>query len=105
MDMVRFSLAPGRYRLDVSSRIRCRAGRPLDVDLEGFASAPAASDLVLSPRIRPATAGDTVPRPAELRWGRMLVTAAARLQLTPLRPTAYYLLEAYSRRGKPDRHA
>ena len=26
----------------------------------------------------------------------MLVTAAARLDLTPLRPTAYYLLEAYS---------
>jgi GWxTD domain-containing protein len=29
-----------------------------------------------------------------------LVTAAARLELTPLRPTAYYLLEAYS--ARPD---
>jgi GWxTD domain-containing protein len=66
------------------------------VDLEGFATAPAASDLLLSPQIRQTAAGDTVPRPAELRWGRMLVTAAARLDLTPLRSTAYYLLEAYS---------
>ena len=63
---------------------------------EGFASAPPASDLLLSPQIRPTAAGDTVPRPAELRWGQMLVAAAARLDLTPLRPTAYYLLEAYS---------
>jgi GWxTD domain-containing protein len=97
VDMVRFSLAPGRYRLEVAvvdsvSGHRAATG----VDLEGFASAPAASDLLLSPQIRPTAAGDTVPRPAELRWGQMLVAAAARLDLTPLRPTAYYLLEAYS---------
>jgi GWxTD domain-containing protein len=97
VDMVRFSLAPGRYRLDVAvvdSVSGRRSGTA--VDLEGFATAPAASDLLLSPQIRPTAAGDTVPRPAELRWGQMLVTAAARLDLTPLRPTAYYLLEAYS---------
>jgi len=97
VDMVRFSLAPGHYRLEVAvvdsvSGHRATTG----VDLEGFASAPAASDLLLSPQIRPTAAGDTVPRPAELRWGQMLVAAAARLDLTPLRPTAYYLLEAYS---------
>jgi len=65
------------------------------VELEGFASIPPAFDLLLSPRIRAAGNGDTVPRPAELRWGRMLVAAAARLNLTPLRSNAYYLLEAY----------
>lgn len=97
VDMVRFSLAPGRYRLDVAV-VDSVSGRRSDtaVDLEGFATAPAASDLLLSPRIRPTAAGDTVPLPAELRWGQMLVTAAARLDLTPLRPTAFYLLEAYS---------
>jgi GWxTD domain-containing protein len=97
VDMVRFSLAPGRYRLEVAV-VDSVSGRraATAVDLEGFASAPAASDLLLSPQIRPTTAGDTVPRPAELRWGQTLVAAAARLALTPLRPTAYYLLEAYS---------
>lgn len=97
VDMVRFSLAPGRYRLDVAV-VDSVSGRRAETsaDLEGFAAAPAASDLLLSPQIRPTAVGDTVPRPAELRWGQMLVTAAARLDLTPLRPTAYYLLEAYS---------
>jgi GWxTD domain-containing protein len=96
VDMVRFSVAPGRYRLDVTVQDSV-SGRVADsgVELEGFAGTPAASDLLLSPQIRPASTGDTVPRPAELRWGRMLVTAAARLDLTPLRPMAYYLLEAY----------
>jgi GWxTD domain-containing protein len=97
VDMVRFSLAPGRYRLDVGV-VDSVSGRRSDtaVDLEGFAAAPPASDLLLSPQIRATAAGDTVPQPAELRWGQMLVTAAARLNLTPLRPDAFYLLEAYS---------
>jgi GWxTD domain-containing protein len=97
VDMVRFSLAPGRYRLDVAvvdSVSGRRSGTA--VDLEGFTTAPSASDLLLSPQIRTTEVGDTVPRPAELRWGQMLVTAAAQLNLTPLRPDAFYLLEAYS---------
>ncbi len=97
VDMVRFSLAPGRYRLDVAV-VDSVSGRrtATAVDLEGFAAAPPASDLLLSPRIRTTAVGDTVPNAAELRWGQMLVTATARLDLTPLRPTAFYLLEAYS---------
>ena len=97
VDMVRFSLAPGRYRMEVSVQdsVSGRISRTA-TDLEGFATAPPASDLLLSPQIRAVTPDDTVPRPAELRWGSTLVTAAAELQLTPLRSTAYYLLEAYS---------
>jgi GWxTD domain-containing protein len=97
MDMVRFSVAPGRYRLQVSVQDSV-SGRKADsgIEVEGFAGTPPASDLLLSPQIRPVGTSDTVPRPAELRWGRMMVTAAARLDLTPLRPTAYYLLEAYT---------
>jgi GWxTD domain-containing protein len=99
VEMVKFSLAPGRYRLDVGVEDSV-SGRHVgsSADLEGFTAVPPASDLLLSPKIRPATADDTVPRPAELRWGRMLVTAAAQLELTPLRPTAFYLLEAYAAR-------
>jgi GWxTD domain-containing protein len=102
VDMVHFSIAPGKYRLEVAVVDSVSGRRAVSaVELEGFTAAPPASDLLLSPQIRPATADDTVPRPAELRWGKMLVTAAARLELTPLRPTAYYLLEAYS--GKEER--
>ena len=97
LEMVRFSLAPGKYRLEVGVEDSV-SGRRVgsSADLEGFKATPAASDLLLSPQIRAATADDSVPRPAELRWGRMLVTAAAQLELTPLRSTAFYLLEAYS---------
>jgi GWxTD domain-containing protein len=97
VETVRFSLAPGRYTLEVGVEDSV-SGRHVasTLNIEGFTSTPGASDLLLSPKIRPATADDTVPQPAELRWGRMLVTAAARLQLTPLRSTVYYLLEAYS---------
>ena len=71
VEMVKFSLAPGRYRLDVGVEDSV-SGRHVgsSADLEGFTAVPPASDLLLSPKIRPATADDTVPRPAELRWGR-----------------------------------
>jgi GWxTD domain-containing protein len=97
VEMIRFSLAPGRYHLDMTvedsvSGHRANSG----TELVGFASTPPASDLLLSPQIRAVTPTDTEPRPAEMRWGRMLVTAAAQLQLTPLRSEAYYLMEAYS---------
>lgn len=97
VETVRFSLAPGRYTLEVGVADSV-SGRNVTstVPIEGFTSTPAASDLLLSPKIRPVTDEDTVPQPAELRWGRMLVTAAARLELTPLRPMVFYLLEAYS---------
>jgi GWxTD domain-containing protein len=100
VDIIHFSVAPGRYRLsvDVEDSVSGKVNSTV-VDVEGFLSAPSASDLVLSPQIRFATGTDTVPQPSELRWGRMLVTAAAQLELTPLRPRAYYLLEAYSRQS------
>src|SRR6476646_7766262 len=97
VEMVRFSLAPGRYSLEVSVEESVSGHKAASTEeLEGYRTTPPASDLLLSPKIRAVTAGDTVPLPAELRWGRMLVTAAAELELTPLRATAYYLLEAYS---------
>jgi GWxTD domain-containing protein len=99
VDMVRFSLAPGRYRVAVSVEDSVSGRRNESaLDLEGYRTSPPASDLLLSPQIRSATASDTVPGTAELRWGGMLVTAAARLELTPLRPEAFYLLEAYAAR-------
>ncbi len=98
VEMIRFSLAPGRYRLVITAQDSVSGHKAESaVDLSGFSSTPSASDLLLSPQIRLATPTDTEPRPAELRWGRMLVTAAAELELTPLRAEAYYLLEAYSK--------
>jgi GWxTD domain-containing protein len=97
VEMIRFSLAPGRYHLEMTVEDSA-TGRHVSsgTELVGFSAAPPASDLLLSPQIRMVTPTDTEPRPAEMRWGRMLVTVAAQLQLTPLRAEAYYLMEAYS---------
>jgi GWxTD domain-containing protein len=97
LDIFHFSVAPGHYRLSVEVQDSITGQTASSAtNLEGFSSAPTASDLLLSPEIRPVGPTDSMPQPSELRWGRMMVTAAAQLELTPLRPHAYYLLEAYS---------
>jgi GWxTD domain-containing protein len=97
VEVIHFSVAPGRYRLavEIKDSISGQSASSA-IDLEGFASPPPASDLLLSPHIRLAAGKDSVPRTAEVLWGPVLVTAAAQLELTPLRARAFYLLEAYS---------
>ena len=98
VEVIHFSIAPGRYRLEVEIK-DSTSGKSASsaIELEGFASPPPASDLLLSPQIRLAAGKDSVPERAEVLWGPMLVTAAVQLELTPLRARAFYLLEAYSR--------
>jgi GWxTD domain-containing protein len=76
-----------------SVSVRTLAG---SLPVEGYAELPDASDMLLASSMRVAEAGDTVPRLGEIRRGNTLFTAAAKLRLTPLRPQAYYLLEAYA---------
>ncbi|HEX5386909.1 MAG TPA: hypothetical protein VFW66_09435 [Gemmatimonadales bacterium] len=96
VETMEFMLPAGRYRVEavvrdsVSGR-EARAG----VDLVGYDAPPRASDLLLSPEIRAASAEDSMPRRGEFRRGSVLVSAVAVLHLTPTRSTAYYLLEVY----------
>jgi hypothetical protein len=101
VETIEFLVTAGRYRLEATVRNPAtgRESRSA-VDLEGFDQQPAVSDLLLSPAIRLAVPGDTVPRPGELRRGGALVTAAALPRLGPTRSTAHYLLEVYA----PDEH-
>ncbi len=100
VQMVDFAVAPGTYLLEVAVEDSV-SGRTATsaVEVEGFREPPAASDLMLSPRMRPRTPKDSA-EPGEFPRGQTLVTAAARLVLTPLSPKAFYLLEAYC--AKPD---
>ncbi len=102
MEVVEFSLAPGRFRLDVTVEDSV-SGQQMasSVDLIGYTESPGASDLMLSPAMRPVTGSDTLPKPGERRWGNTLVTTATRLRLTPLRARAFYLLEAYADSDEP----
>lgn len=97
VEIVDFAVAPGTYRMDVSvadsiSGRRANSG----VEVRALSAADGASDLMIAPEMRLATADDTVPRPGEFRTGNSLVTAVARVELTPLRSMVYYLLEAYA---------
>jgi GWxTD domain-containing protein len=97
VEIVDFAVAPGRYRLEVTveDSISGRKARG-ETQIQALSPQDRASDLLLAPEMRIARADDTVPRPGEFRTGNNLVTAAARVVLTPLRAKVYYLLEAYA---------
>ncbi len=97
VEIVDFAVAPGKYRLEVGVEDSV-SGRKVSggIDVQALTESDGASDLLVAPEMRLAAADDTVPRPGEFRTGNNLVTAAAQVQLTPLRAKAFYLLEAYS---------
>jgi GWxTD domain-containing protein len=97
VEIVDFAVAPGKYRFEVAVEDSV-SGRKLSAatDLQALSDSSMASDLLIAPEMRLATATDTVPRPGEFRTGNNLVTATARVLLTPLRATVFYLLEVYA---------
>jgi len=97
VEIVDFAIAPGRYRIDVEVKDSV-SGRVLSssTEVQALSDSSMASDLLIAPAMRLATAEDTVPRPGEFRTGNSLVTAAAKVILTPLRAKVFYLIEAYS---------
>ena len=101
VEIVDFAVAPGKYRLEVGVEDSV-SGRKASggIDVEALSDKDGASDLLVAPEMRLATADDTVPRLGEFRSGNNLVTAAARVGLTPLRAKVFYLLEAYSDSGE-----
>jgi len=97
VEIVDFAVAPGKYRFEVAVQDSA-SGRKVSAatDLQALSDSSAASDLLIAPEMRLATSTDTVPRLGEFRTGNNLVTATARVLLTPLRATVYYLLEVYT---------
>ena len=97
VEIIDFTVAPGTYRLEVAVGDSA-SGRQAHqaVELEALGKTAKASDLLASPAIRLAAANDTIPKPGEFRAGNNLVTAAARVLLTPIRSQLYYLMEAYA---------
>lgn len=97
VEIVDFVLAPGTYQLEVEvdDSVSRRSAKSA-VQVQALSSGDAASDLLLAPGMRVAPATDTIPQPGEFRSGQYLVTAAARVRLTPLQTKVYYLLEAYA---------
>jgi hypothetical protein len=64
------------------------------VPIDALADTARASDLLISPEMRVPADSESGPRPGEFRTGNNLITAAAEVTITPLRPKVFYLLEA-----------
>lgn len=99
-ERLQFAVRPGRYTVEVavtdsaSGRVT-RASLPV----EGYAGAPAASDVLLGTSIRgPKSAGDTVPGPGEIWNGAVFVQTAGPPTLTPTHDSLAYYLELYAAR-------
>ena len=98
-EILEFAVAPGQYRLELTIDDSV-SGTKIErtVPLQGFGSAPGASDLVVSSRMRVPGPEDTIPVAGELRRGNTVFTAAANVRLGPLgdRNKLYYYLEGYT---------
>jgi GWxTD domain-containing protein len=97
LELVEFPVVAGRYTMHVTvtDSVSGRVAK-VEAPIVGYATAPTASDLLLSPAMRAAGDGDSVPRSGEMRRGGTIVVPAVELQLTPNRTKAYYLLETYT---------
>lgn len=97
LDQIRFAIGAGRYRLEASvvdsvSGVRASSA----VAVEGFATPPDASDLMISPWLRPVATVDTIPQPGEFRRGGLILAIAPEVVVGGATASLAYLLETYA---------
>jgi GWxTD domain-containing protein len=91
-----FGAQPGEYTIEVavtdsaSGRVMRRT-----TEVQAFAAAPPASDLLLAPGMRRGDPEDRVAGPGEIKKGAIFFTAAAGPVLTPRQAGLFYYLELY----------
>jgi GWxTD domain-containing protein len=97
LELMEFPVVAGRYTMQVTVTDSV-SGKAVTAEapVVGYAAAPTASDLLLSPAMRTAGDGDSVPQPGEMRRGNTILVPAVELRLTPMRTKAFYLLETYT---------
>ena len=100
LDLIRFTLGAGNYRLEATA-VDSVSGRRAQaaVSVEGYSSQPSASDLMLSPLVRPVTAQDTIPQAGEFRRGGLIVAIAPDVVVGGAGATLSYFFETYSGTG------
>ncbi len=97
LDLIRFTLGAGRYRLEASV-VDSVSGRRLDssAEIDGYPEPPSASDLMISPWLRPVASVDTLPQPGEFRRGGLIVAIAPEVVVGGATASVAYLLETYA---------
>lgn len=97
LDQIRFSIGAGRYRLEarvIDSVSGASASSVVAVD--GFMTPPDASDLMVSPWLRPVATVDTIPQPGEFRRGGLILAIAPEVVVGGPTASLAYLLETYA---------
>jgi hypothetical protein len=86
LELMEFPVVAGRYTMQVTVTDSV-SGKAVTAEapVVGYAAAPTASDLLLSPAMRTAGDGDSVPQPGEMRRGNTILVPAVELRLTPMR--------------------
>lgn len=97
LDVLRFTLGSGAYRLEatVEDSVSGRRASAV-VPIEAYGTPPAASDLLLSSWLRPVSPADTVPQPGEFRRGGLILAIAPDVAVGGKRGSLAYLIETYS---------
>jgi GWxTD domain-containing protein len=97
LDLIRFTLGAGRYRLEaaVTDSVSGRRAEAV-LAIDGFREPPDASDLMVSPWLRPVASVDTLPQPGEFRRGGLIVAIAPEVVVGGATASIAYLLETYA---------
>jgi GWxTD domain-containing protein len=66
------------------------------IPIEGFRGPPDASDLMVSPWLRPVASVDTIPQPGEFRRGGLIVAIAPEVVVGGATASIAYVLETYA---------
>jgi len=97
LDLFRFTLPAGTYQLEANVTDSV-SGRRLTASagIEAFGTPPPASDLLVSPWLRPVAAADTIPLPGEFRRGSLILAIAPDVVVGGPGSSVAYLFETYS---------
>jgi GWxTD domain-containing protein len=97
MEQLELPLKPGRYTLTVSVKDSVSGRTTTDsLRLDGYASEPAASDLLVATSMRLAPPNDTTSYPGEMSRGAYRFYSSPVVHIDITRPNLAFLMEAYS---------
>ena len=97
LDHLRFAVGAGQFRLEARV-VDSVSGREatFTAPVDGFRSPPDASDLMVSPWLRPAASVDTIPQPGEFRRGGLILAIAPEVLVGGATASVAYLVETYA---------
>jgi len=97
LDLLRFTIGAGSYRLEVSAEDSVSGRRvAASVPVDAYSEPPPASDLMVSPWLRPVATVDTIPQPGEFRRGGLIVAIAPDVVVGGATASVAYLFETYA---------